>query len=874
MIVQRTGLMRSHDVLRQTVKREDTSGDKFGNDDSQKPCTLYKSAQAPCSASSKTRHSEGTVLIPSDCTCNHVFFNLWSACLGTEGTLSEYEEWAQTCRNHSLEVLEEYPSRWASRVTIPSWAAIVITNNPALNASTAVLVARASETSGLVPIVAPIAGVLGLVTLGIGLAYLYWYKKGNEESFGTFLRRHICLRKAHEIRRKIRDRDFEIDQSEGTNNFVMIRAEDDYISGHTRGPSGDSMKFEQPEYHFPFRNVWRNSQIIQQVRRIPDMVPHLWGDGAVYIRPSQPGHRFRVDPSGNSSEGSNSSVMHSLPSTVEGAIPETIYEDDEDTEGHHYDNEEESLITHPERLDNEVFLISNGRPDFTISDHSSNSHQFRIVPPTPSTESFRSDGPISQVTLPHLSQRPIDIPPAPRLPAPVPPGTSPRRPSPLHVQHGPVRNQSPHHQADFNPFRTKPVPQLPQPVQPGSTSQPVSGLSSKPLHIETGQPPPQAPDANVPPIPNIPPHSGTPSQPSQHQPLASKAVPDQQIPGPQSPPAPRRPSNSNIHQPHRRPMGARRPSSPHVPHRPSLDEELGKFGPTIPSGDSMNLMSPRPPTRPLTPPSPRSPPPRPVHGRTTSSESVGMVPGDNRSRSARRPSSPHVTHRPSLDEELDKFMPFISTTGDFMIPTSPTRLPPRSLTPPSPHPYQLSFSGEGVFAPVSPPPHPTHGRTASPESMAIPLPGPMHGWTASSESVVMTPGGHRPIDARRPSSPHVRHWPSLDEEFGKFGPTIPSGESMILTSPTRPPRPLTPLSPHAHQLSLPGEDMSLAPVLHPPRPTRGRTASSENVVMAPADNRFLYPGPVRAVGVNLPLGATESLESLHSRPLPMERTHH
>ncbi|KAG6902505.1 hypothetical protein C0995_015697 [Termitomyces sp. Mi166 len=629
----------SHDSLRQAVKREDISGSEFDNGDGQTPCTLCKLAKEPCSI--PTQRSEDTLLSPSECTCNHVFFDIWSACLLTEERLADYGEWVNTCRNHSLDVLEDYPSQWANSVTISSWVAIAVASNSTLDAATAPLVPRSTETEGIAAIVVPIAGVLGLAALGLFLIYLYWIKRGrNGESFRAFLRRCFSLRKAKEIRPMTRSRHFEIDyQSSNADDFVMVGAGD------------DSLKMMEPEYRFPFKNVWRNSQIIQQFRRIPDVVPHPWGYRPVHIRPKQPGRRFRVDhPSASSTEGSSSSAMNSHSGTVEGTIPDTIFEEDDKSQNRdsYYENERESLISHSERYHNEVFLISD-RPTFTVSSHSSESHRFRIVPPTP-TDSSRSHGHLSQVLTQVVSQprRPFDIPPAPQLPPPVPPGTFTRRPSPLHDQVGPSHTQPPqHHQIPSSNSQAQSVPQPPHPSQSVSSFQ--TDPRDQPLYIQRVPSTPRVSnpfDQNIthadPPQAPIPPQSGNPSQagPSQYQPPPPNALPTQST-QPRS--YPRRPSGDANDPFPRRPMGARLPS--HVTRNKSLD------GPTIPSGESIHITSPsRPSPRPLTPHSPHAhrrslsgsgddtgvppvptlPPPRPTHGRTLSSESVTMAPGDSR----------------------------------------------------------------------------------------------------------------------------------------------------------------------------------------------------------------------------------------------------
>ncbi|KAG6896879.1 hypothetical protein C0992_005504 [Termitomyces sp. T32_za158] len=589
-----------------------------------------------------------------------------------------YDEWAKTCRDNSLDMSDEYSSRMASRDTPPSSEVPAVAGNSTFKDSVAggVLVPRASETAGLVPIVVPIAIVLGVTALGTILAYIYWIKRRRgEESFGAFFRRRLSLRKIPKVHPNP-DPYFEIDrQTESTNDFVMVSTEPSVIGVHSWGHLGH-LKPRQPEYHFPFRNVLRNTEIIQQIRRIPDIVPHPWGSHPVHIRPSKPPRRFRVDPSG-STEESGSSAMTSQPGTVEGVIPATIEEGDEEFESNYHsyngeEDEESSLIPDMDRRDNEVFLISK-RPTFTLSSnsHSSNSHHFKIIPPTP-TESSRSHGPLSQVIFPvsnvfcssplpltslQQPRRQIDIPPAPQRPAPVPPRSFPRRPSPLYNQAEPSVYQPSYGQTLFSKNDLPQAQVVPHPPKSPRSLSPLQGGSqqSTPLSIQTGPPLRQtSPVPNTLTNPNVLPRSGTPPRPI-FPPPPAPSVPPTQLTLPKPYNVQRRPSAegtdplSHSHVP-RRPMGARLPSS-HA-RRPSIDEESSRFGPAVPSGDSIHLMSPpRPSARPLTPHHPQSPharerslsapgddvapktvfpPTRPTHARTLSSESLILTPDDHR----------------------------------------------------------------------------------------------------------------------------------------------------------------------------------------------------------------------------------------------------
>ncbi|KAG6865070.1 hypothetical protein C0991_005345 [Blastosporella zonata] len=507
-------------------------------------------------------------------------------------------------------MLDDYPSQWADRVVIPSWALIKVARNSTFDIDTAVQAAQNPRV--ITQIVVPIAGVLGFIATVSVLIGLCWLKTGRRgEKFGGFLRRHLP-RKAQEIRHATRDSNFEIDRR--TDDAHELRGDIDETSSHSRKPSLDTLKTLEPEYHFPFKNVWRNSQIVQQFRRLPDRVP--WGDRAVQIRPSNPGVRFRVDPSGSSAESSGASVPNSRSGTAEGGRPDSIVKEDDDADSEYrnsfYETEETSLISPVERSENEVFLISN-RQSFTISSNSSNSHQVKIVPPTP-TDSSRSHGHLSPLVPPPATplRRPPAIPPPPRIPPPVPPGPHAFRPSRLH---GPAMSS----QAQSIPLTQNTTPQNPTDLPLLATSsvapQPQISAPSGPLHYHP--PPARVHPTQTTTPPKLP--SDVPTLPPSRRKISME-------------------DDDHFRHTPRRPMGARLPSSSHhIARQLSLDDGLD---PPIQSGEPINMISL--PPRPL--PSPQhthyapahqralsdETPPRLSHSRSPSIETLIPTPGDAR----------------------------------------------------------------------------------------------------------------------------------------------------------------------------------------------------------------------------------------------------
>ncbi|KAG6844832.1 hypothetical protein H0H87_003263 [Tephrocybe sp. NHM501043] len=571
---------------------------------------------------------------------NTVFFNLWRACSFASGALSPgYEEWIGKCQDSSVEVVDDYPSKWADTVTVT----VIRANKSTFIVDTAIRGERypvdyfpllnelcIAETSGpnwITRAVAPIAGVLGFFVIASVLVYLYWIKKGQrEETFASFVRRSLS-RKAQKVRHAARDSHFEIDSPPGvTYDLEGAGTGNGYSSVHSRNSFVDTLKTVEPEYQFPFRKPWRNSQVAQQFRRLPGRLPFPFIDRAIQVRASKPGVRFRVDPSGSSTESSGSNPRSN---TVEGGVPDTIEEVDDypDTEycNSLNGNEETSLISPIDRLENDVFLISNRGPSFTISSHSS--HQVQIVPPTPTESSHHSQGHLVVAPSQVQPRHPPAIPPPPRGPPPIPPGPSVPR---IDHLHGP---RLPSH-AEASRTHTTFDKNAPHQIQ---TDLPiVTHASSNPRLQPVAQ---AGPNRRY-----SPPPPGLPEQPTTSSRLPSEGISNQY---------PRHKASvdeddRSKHVP-RRPMGARLPSSPfHIAHQRSLDDELSKYSPLIHSGDYVYMPSSPPPPQATTPSHqahhpyvhqraysddmvpPALPPPRPVHNRNLSSESLIPTSGDKR----------------------------------------------------------------------------------------------------------------------------------------------------------------------------------------------------------------------------------------------------
>ncbi|KAG6816846.1 hypothetical protein H0H93_007684, partial [Arthromyces matolae] len=328
---------------------------------------------------------------------NNVFFNIWSACSSSRNEAPpDYASWVETCRSNSLEVSDYHP-RQREPANFLDPAGDVVSLEP-FGSEIVIRDVDSSETPGvLLEIIAPISALLGLTALGAIIVYVIWLNKGRpNESLSAYIRRQFPHR-AREVRPARRGSLFEIDQQSDDSHdfdFVMVSTEDDYPYGNYG--KNDTVETLGKEYHGSQLDLRKNVHIMPYFRRLSRYFSFS-RRRAVEIRPKQPSSRFRVDSTGASAESSGASPLNTRLGHNMGGDSE---DDDADSHYHSLDgNEHEYLISPTERSENHVFLISNRR-SFTISTKSSNSHHFKVVPPTP-TESSSSH--ISVVIPPSLA---------------------------------------------------------------------------------------------------------------------------------------------------------------------------------------------------------------------------------------------------------------------------------------------------------------------------------------------------------------------------------------------------------------------------------------------------------------------------------------
>ncbi|RDB15614.1 hypothetical protein Hypma_004059 [Hypsizygus marmoreus] len=586
------------------------------NSNGQSPCTMTRAMSTPCSTSDLqigraiSARDDISSPAPSACTCNNVFFNMWSACLLTEGntTLPLFNAWGAQCRTDSLNVTDGYSSK--NNVEIPEWAFIAVTSDSKFDSATALEIAKPKPKWPTLAIVLPVITAVGTLAIA-GIAYLlYRSKSSKKKRWPTEILHWLRPRyvpRVHKVRRANRSSTWSIDRTE-EDEFVMVDHDDvGSHKSHSRLPSTETLEVMQASKPEPRgKTTWMNSPLAQQLRRLPDQFPIPFKDRAIQVQTLPPGRRFRVDPSGSSTESTRDSAIsdpHSHYGTTEGYAqerPETIFETEEDVGPAariHDDDEETSLISPEERSENHVFLITNRGGDFTLESGSSNtnsrsSHFVKVVPPTP-TDSSRNSNirpiiPPSQLAGP--SRRPV-FPPPPKQPAPLPPLSPPRIP-----------------------------PQLQRPSQEtlrGSEAAP-------PIHVQAHPPPSNTPPAVLrrtpsPIPPDLPSTSHIPRQLSNDEgdPTKRNVLPA-------------------------RPMGARLPSSPrHINRQLSLDSEIDNLSQPVLSESEFRRYQLSPPPQIATPAPHRRGyseddstsmllpgTPRLTHGRNPSMESIIPSRGD------------------------------------------------------------------------------------------------------------------------------------------------------------------------------------------------------------------------------------------------------
>ncbi|KAF9478362.1 hypothetical protein BDN70DRAFT_994271 [Pholiota conissans] len=432
----------------------------------QTSCNLRDTVHSTCSKT--TPPALDVTPLPSFCTCNHVYFNIWSACSYSTGnnTLPMFNEWLGTCTSNGFDSAggESTASRSGGLgINVPEWATIEVPGDSCFDIERAVVAAIPSSRWTVLQIIAPvISAVMAILLTIVFLLYCRPRISGTELKGGV----RGLFHPVHKVRpvsqRSLGD-GWGIDQEirpppmldpisplETTHrltNFTIpgapsgpATAYDDVIDGpqpvnpvRSPIPGGRIYPFaptyavqNPPSNSLPTSGRTSNtSSLLGRLRRPWKVYPQP-------IKVVQPSARFKVDHREHSvkaisSAGTSESFgprgsydIHEHEDDYDNEIPEV----DSQADDHDADQENMSLIPESETHRNSINTCGTSH----IHDSSINSH-VNIVTPSTSSSSPRDS---RQGSFPNFifgRRQPPPVPPPPTQPAPMPPSATrvPRR---------------------------------------------------------------------------------------------------------------------------------------------------------------------------------------------------------------------------------------------------------------------------------------------------------------------------------------------------------------------------------------------------------------------------------------------------------------
>ncbi|KAE9394694.1 hypothetical protein BT96DRAFT_998297 [Gymnopus androsaceus JB14] len=139
------------------------------------PCEMKSNIES-CTGTLKARN----VPSPTNCTCTNVYFNVWSACLLSNGTAESTvlsSNWTATCEQQGLNLVDDSYSP-SNSLDLPSWAFMMMPSNQTFNVVQALNVAigNSGDKWSKVQVIVPI--VVGIVvTAAFIIGILIWRSK-------------------------------------------------------------------------------------------------------------------------------------------------------------------------------------------------------------------------------------------------------------------------------------------------------------------------------------------------------------------------------------------------------------------------------------------------------------------------------------------------------------------------------------------------------------------------------------------------------------------------------------------------------------------------------------------------------------------------
>ncbi|KAJ4488939.1 hypothetical protein C8J55DRAFT_506605 [Lentinula edodes] len=448
--------------------------DSLNNGQGKTPCEM-KSDIESCSGSLDARD---VALVsrnfpsPNQCTCTNVYFNVWSACLYSNGDASSTvlsSNWTDTCQQQGIEMTTDqfYSS---NSMDLPSWTFINLPTNMTFDIATALRIAT-TDTADTTPtkwneiqiIVPVVVGVV--VSAAFVLGILIWRSRKSDSSI--LQRMRVALSRgirngfgARKIRAGNRDQGWVIDRPAEANGeaMEMFSTSSRRSTGHVRLSSSsthiDFVKPRKPTWALPGKKLWKNSQLARKIHRTLTLFPVPWRNAPVSVQSISPPRKFEIDASsdrtrtdstlenfrrgGFRNSGTRTETTESALATSRYDYYDTIQEEDEDEDDSELDLEESGAHNEREHLISgdgdhgdldEVMIISETGDNFTLRSHSTHAATLRI-PPSPVQP--RSSSPVQPIPPPPrtpVRERPRKVshhtPPAPTYPAPLPPTQSP-----------------------------------------------------------------------------------------------------------------------------------------------------------------------------------------------------------------------------------------------------------------------------------------------------------------------------------------------------------------------------------------------------------------------------------------------------------------
>ncbi|KAF9456581.1 hypothetical protein BDZ94DRAFT_1315006 [Collybia nuda] len=115
------------------VRNDDTS-DTLGvlyNNRGISPCDLARDMREQCET------EFNSTVTPTKCSCNNVFFNIWSACVlvQVDGDLPSFSAWGAGCKDASQDVTDGYMNGLDLGTPIPIWAFMGVPDDGKFNVS-------------------------------------------------------------------------------------------------------------------------------------------------------------------------------------------------------------------------------------------------------------------------------------------------------------------------------------------------------------------------------------------------------------------------------------------------------------------------------------------------------------------------------------------------------------------------------------------------------------------------------------------------------------------------------------------------------------------------------------------------------------------